>query len=884
MRARNEGNSAGGESCREEQIDSDDLGGGMGTLRKRLKGQNKGRGGRGGDRDVAEKGRSTGGSAAKAVATLAAVALVAGALLAHHLGRAGPRETTPFGEIGKRGLLVDGIGAISDGKARERGYWGTYRSTVYFGMRAKTKHSLVFGAMWWDPRRPQTFTDLRHNAENGHGLSTYGWTRHDGETFGKQALVDGDVRLEVSWAKRATSDGELEGGFGGDFGIRIRADREYAEEDTGQVKEVCVIFYVLDESLALRGGGESSASFKVAKGEQAKRDEKAVHLASGYRDDVKEWALHLARAQEARPGDVQWSSVGEEVSHVHNLTAFAQSRLYQTYQERGGMPQFSNGVSDCTNLGMFQFMVPLGRDLDLVFNSGLERRDKAARAGKLRDAPSFANILTKVAALSGERMTDLLDACEKRFDGKFDEVFPIKSGEAKEVAKRALSNLVGSIGYFVGNILVAAKGGTKIEEYPTRALFTAVPSRSFFPRGFLWDEGFHQLVIQKWNGRLSREMMATWFDLMNAEGWIPREAILGDEALVRVPSEFVVQNPSHANPPSMLISLHKMALAVKRGTEGQESEEKEFLEGIYDHLKVWFNWFTRTQKGPVPQSFRWRGRDPLTTRELNPKTLTSGLDDYPRATHPTDSERHLDLRCWMALGARTMAEIAEIVKAPSKDIREYKGLAASLEDEKSLNDLHYEDNLGMYFDWGHHTDAVALVRARDANGQDILYREVGEDSPAPQLVKEFGYVSLFPLMMRLIDAESQILGDHLKHLRDESLLWTPYGLRSLATNSKYYDKYNTEHDKPYWRSPIWININYLVLDALSYYGAKEGPHREEAKRLYEELRSNLVRNIVNQYNRTGFLWENYNDKSGVGMGSHPFTGWTSLFILIASDV
>ena len=121
-------------------------------------------------------------------------------------------------------------------------------------------------------------------------------------------------------------------------------------------------------------------------------------------------------------------------------------------------------------------------------------------------------------------------------------------------------------------------------------------------------------------------------------------------------------------------------------------------------------------------------------------------------------------------------------------------------------------------------------------------------------------------------------------MRDSNKLWTPYGLRStLQGRSHVHEAKPQNTTPPTGGDAIWININYLAVRALHHYGNAEGPYQEKAAALYEELRTNIINNVHRQYVETGYIWEQYNDSTGRGQGSHPFTGWSALTVLMMAE-
>lgn len=505
----------------------------------------------------------------------------------------------------------------------------------------------------------------------------------------------------------------------------------------------------------------------------------------------------------ALPEELVWQARGIVYRQIQENV----QKIQEYYSEENPLPpwvvyQLENQPG-AGNTHVVQKMFEGAFEFDVIFSSG-------SAGAELTSDDVTREIKTTTEAF-GDRFTSI-----------FDLKAPFTADKYQKFGKSMLSNLLGGIGYFHGSHLVDRSGDPEYDEEDegfweaaaaARArhqpsiegpyeLFTAVPSRPFFPRGFLWDEGFHLIPIADWDNELCLEIVKSWFNLMDEDGWIGREQILGDEARTRVPQEFQVQYPHYANPPTMFLIIEGFMERLRKVNGSQPIEREhlnpsesiqtahldnvnlgeEYLRRLYPLLSRQYEWFRRTQFGDIKsyereafstkEAYRWRGR-------TETHILTSGIDDYPRPQPPHPGELHVDLMSWVGLMTKSLISIADALGMP-EEVEKHKKILTAI--EHNLNDLHWSDKHGCYCD--------ATIDAFEEH----------------TLVCHKGYISLFPFLVGLLKPEDPKLGKLLDLLGDEDELWSPHGIRSLSKNDEFYGT-----GENYWRSPVWMPINYMAL-------------------------------------------------------------------------
>lgn len=74
-----------------------------------------------------------------------------------------------------------------------------------------------------------------------------------------------------------------------------------------------------------------------------------------------------------------------------------------------------------------------------------------------------------------------------------------------------------------------------------------------------------------------------------------------------------------------------------------------------------------------------------------------GLDDYPRATVPSEIERHVDFLSWLAFFSRFLSELAA-TRNDETAAAHYK--AEHTAQLQSLQSNHWNPKAGAFCDWG----------------------------------------------------------------------------------------------------------------------------------------------------------------------------------------
>jgi neutral trehalase len=293
----------------------------------------------------------------------------------------------------------------------------------------------------------------------------------------------------------------------------------------------------------------------------------------------------------------------------------------------------------------------------------------------------------------------------------------------------------------------------------------------------------------------------------NTRGYTPREISTdGYNALPQMCKPFLAQMALRASE-----TLHDYAWL--REASGQS--RRSYYEKLGDTLEYW-ELARRSPDG----LFRWFNG------------LESGVDNNPAVSDdPADTTEGVDLQCYIYREYLAMSAIATELGKPA-EAKMYGRKAAAL---------------------------AELVRTKMWSKSDGLFLNI--DSRTGKFIWIETWTNFVPLWAGIATKAqaNEMIRAHLLNRRE---FWSTNGVRTLAATEPLYNP-----ESGYWRGPVWVVSNYLLMHGLERYG-----YRAPAIELARET----TRLLVDDLHKTGGMNENYNPETGAPDAAGNFVSWDLL--------
>lgn len=212
--------------------------------------------------------------------------------------------------------------------------------------------------------------------------------------------------------------------------------------------------------------------------------------------------------------------------------------------------------------------------------------------------------------------------------------------------------------------------------------------------------------------------------------------------------------------------------------------------------------------------------------------VESGVDNSPAVVnHPADVTEGVDLQCYIYREYQAMSFLAASL-GYKKDAAQYARKAAAL--RAKIRDDMWSGTEGTFLN----IDARTGKKIHILTWTDFvpLWAGIATQAQAHRMIEE--------------------------HILNPREFWAPYGIRTLSPHEPLYDPIHG-----YWRGPVWVVSNYLIMHGLMNYG-----YTKQAKQLAERTQELLV----NDLEKTGGMNECYNPESGKPLAGGHFVSWDLL--------